>query len=296
MKYIVYTILLFSLVACSAAHNSKVRDNINKEYGANKKKKKTHTSSKSERPKIEEAVYVEEIKVVAPARSIETEQLTATSDVRVSKDIILDYIDVYKDAAMESMRDYGIPASIKLAQGILESGSGSGRLCNLANNHFGIKCHNVWTGPSVSHTDDAPDECFRKYDNPFESYRDHSLFLTSRSRYNFLFELDKGDYVSWARGLRKAGYATDVKYPDKLIGLIERYNLYEYDKQVLGAKYHPVTRINPVADGQNFYAVESGDTLFAISRKFNISVDDLKNWNRLSSNVISVGQILKVKS
>lgn len=227
MRYIVYTILLFSLVACGASHNGKVRDKINKEYSVDKRKKKPKNTAKSEVKKEYEPTYVEEVKVITPVKRSETEQLIATSDVKVTKDIIIDYIDVYKEAAMESMRDYGIPASIKLAQGILESGSGSGRLCNIANNHFGIKCHNVWKGPSVSHTDDAPDECFRKYDSPFDSYRDHSLFLTSRPRYNFLFELDKGDYVAWARGLRKAGYATDMKYPDKLIGLIERYNLYE---------------------------------------------------------------------
>src|SRR5690606_7680630 len=133
----------------------------------------------------------------------------------------------------DEMREFGIPASITLAQGILESGSGRGELTLKTNNHFGIKCHTGWEGGMEYHDDDEKGECFRKYNDPYTSYRDHSLFLTSRSRYAPLFDLRTDDYKGWAKGLRKAGYATDPRYPQKLIGLIERYELYRYDDQVL---------------------------------------------------------------
>ena len=115
------------------------------------------------------------------------------------------------------MVDYGIPASITLAQGILESGSGKGELTRKSNNHFGIKCHRNWTGDRAYHDDDEKGECFRRYNHPMYSFNDHSQFLTGRKRYAFLFKLRKDDYKGWARGLRKAGYATDKKYPQKLI-------------------------------------------------------------------------------
>jgi hypothetical protein len=123
----------------------------------------------------------------------------------------------------------GVPASITLAQGLLESGYGRSELAVKSNNHFGIKCHNGWQGGKVYHDDDAKGECFRKYDTPEESYRDHSDFLRYRDRYKFLFEYKITDYTSWAYGLKKAGYATDPNYPRKLINLIEEYKLYEYD-------------------------------------------------------------------
>ena len=143
-----------------------------------------------------------------------------------------EYIEYFKDIAMQEMIDYGIPASITLAQGILESGSGKGRLAVEANNHFGIKCHK-WDGDKIFHDDDKKNECFRKYKNPQTSFRDHSVFLTTRSRYEFLFDFKIDDYVSWSEGLKKAGYATDPNYPQKLINIIERYKLYEYDKIVV---------------------------------------------------------------
>jgi len=138
------------------------------------------------------------------------------------------YIQLYAPIAQNEMRLYGIPASITLAQGILESGSGKGRLSREANNHFGIKCHD-WAGAKIYHDDDARQECFRKYNDPRYSFRDHSLFLKDRKRYYKLFDLKEDDYKGWARELRAAGYATDRKYPNKLISLIERYRLYEYD-------------------------------------------------------------------
>jgi len=143
-----------------------------------------------------------------------------------------DYILTYKDVAMDKMGDYGIPASITLAQGILESGSGNSELAQKANNHFGIKCHKGWSGKTFHTDDDAKNECFRKYKSADDSYRDHSLFLTGRDRYADLFELKVTDYKGWAHGLKKAGYATNPKYPQLLIKIIEENRLYEFDKGI----------------------------------------------------------------
>jgi flagellum-specific peptidoglycan hydrolase FlgJ len=140
------------------------------------------------------------------------------------------YIKKYAPAATKNMRFYKIPASITLAQGILESGHGQSTLAKKANNHFGIKCHKGWKGKSISHDDDAKDECFRSYKNPLRSYKDHSLFLVERDRYSSLFKLNRKDYKSWAIGLKAAGYATDPKYADKLISLIERFRLNRFDE------------------------------------------------------------------
>ena len=139
------------------------------------------------------------------------------------------YIEKYAAIAVAEMYRSGVPASITLAQGLLESGYGRSELALKSNNHFGIKCHNGWQGGKVYHDDDAKGECFRKYDNPEESYRDHSDFLRYRDRYKFLFDYKITDYKSWAFGLKKAGYATDPNYPRKLITLIEEYNLHQYD-------------------------------------------------------------------
>lgn len=144
------------------------------------------------------------------------------------------YIEKYRNIAVQEMRRTGIPASITLAQGILESGYGQSRLAKEANNHFGIKCHDSWDGPSVREDDDKKNECFRKYDIPERSYIDHSKFLTTRPRYSFLFEYDKTAYKKWARGLKEAGYATNPDYANELIELIEEYNLHEYDKMERG--------------------------------------------------------------
>ena len=139
------------------------------------------------------------------------------------------YIDEYREVAIEQQRKHGIPASITMAQAILESAAGQSELATKANNHFGIKCHNGWKGGRVYHDDDAKGECFRKYGHAYESYRDHSDFLRYRDRYKFLFDLKSTDYKGWAYGLKKAGYATDPGYATKLIKLIEEYKLYEYD-------------------------------------------------------------------
>ncbi|MBN2745626.1 MAG: glucosaminidase domain-containing protein [Bacteroidales bacterium] len=141
-----------------------------------------------------------------------------------------EYIEKYKYIAIKEMHDYKIPASITLAQGILESGSGNSRLAVEANNHFGIKCHNDWNGKKIYKDDDAKNECFRVYKTPEQSFRDHSVFLATRDRYSFLFDYKITDYEAWAKGLKKAGYATNDKYPKLLIDLIERYGLDQYDK------------------------------------------------------------------
>ena len=141
------------------------------------------------------------------------------------------YIQQYQDVAVNHMHEYGIPASIKLAQGILESSYGTSKLAKESNNHFGIKCHKDWAGSVVYHDDDEKDECFRKYDFVEDSYLDHSLFLVNKERYSSLFELKKNDYRNWARGLKKAGYATNPDYANKLIQLIETYNLSYYDNK-----------------------------------------------------------------
>ena len=140
------------------------------------------------------------------------------------------YIKKFAPAAVKNMRFYRIPASITLAQGVLESGYGEGTLAKKANNHFGIKCHKGWKGKSIRHDDDAKNECFRSYKNPLRSYRDHSLFLVGRDRYSSLFKLKRKDYKGWAKGLKAAGYATDPKYAEKLISLIERFNLTRFDE------------------------------------------------------------------
>ena len=228
-------------------------------------------------------------------KSSGSEILVATSKVKATTEDVKKYISDFKETAKSNMKIHGVPASITMAQGILESGAGKGKLAQNANNHFGIKCHTGWTGESVKHDDDASQECFRKYNHPSESYRDHSLFLTSRSRYASLFKLDKGDYEAWAKGLKAAGYATDVKYPAKLIGIIERFDLYQYDNEVLSRNYTAAKK-DPVAElAAGNYTVQQGDTLYSLAKKFNLSVDELKKLNNLSDNAINVGQKIKTK-
>ncbi len=147
-----------------------------------------------------------------------------------------EYIQTYKDIAMREMRDHKIPASITLAQGLLESGAGNSALAREAKNHFGIKCHKGWEGDTYIMDDDEKNECFRKYDNAEESFVDHSLFLTTRSRYAALFDLDITDYEGWARGLKAAGYATNPKYAQLLIDRIKLYDLAKYDEIALGER------------------------------------------------------------
>ncbi|GLB47662.1 glucosaminidase domain-containing protein [Neptunitalea lumnitzerae] len=271
-KILFYTFLVVALAACGG-----------KKKASAKKKKYYHKPTKT----------TEQV-VTAPEVKEQEEILTATSTVVVKTNTVEEYINVYKDIAMVEMQRYKIPASITLAQAILESGSGKGELTLKANNHFGIKCHTGWTGPSVTHDDDEKGECFRKYKYPSESFEDHSKFLTSRGRYGFLFDLKPSDYKGWARGLKKAGYATDPKYPNKLISIIERYELYEYDKLVLKDTYELVVETVVADAGETIHVVEKGDTLYSISRKYGVSVESIQKANNMRGTNINIGQKLKI--
>jgi len=202
------------------------------------------------------------------------------------------YITSFSGVAMQQMKQYKIPASITLAQGILESAAGNGKLAREGNNHFGIKCHSSWDGGRMYHDDDAKGECFRKYANVLYSFQDHSLFLSERKRYMDLFKLSEDDYKAWAKGLRKAGYATDKKYASKLISIIERYKLYLYDAKVLGKSEQDA---KTVTQKSSQYTVKKGDTLYSIARKHKLKVTELKELNGLSDDVIFEGQVLYTK-
>ena len=211
----------------------------------------------------------------------------------------LNYIRKWAPLAVREMHKYKIPASITLAQGILESGSGKSQLASKSKNHFGIKCHTGWKGGRVYHDDDARGECFRNYPFVESSYEDHSEFLTQRRRYAFLFSYGSKNYKKWAKGLKKAGYATDPKYPRKLISLIENYELYKFDnvrkKDFKYVETKPQKQKTKKVKASRTYKVKRGDTLYSISKRFGMSVNDLKQINGLRSNTISIGQELKVK-
>ncbi|WP_414000273.1 glucosaminidase domain-containing protein [Flavobacterium sp. W1B] len=288
-KKILLLLVILTILSCNATKPAIV---TKKPIPGKGKKTVTHNTKNKTKAPVRETT-------TRTSNKSQDEVIVSSSRTTVTNDVIGDYIFQYKDIAMGNMKKYGIPASIILAQGILESGAGRGDLAKNANNHFGIKCHTGWVGDSVKHDDDASQECFRKYNNPAESFDDHALFLTGRSRYASLFSLSKEDYKAWATGLRKAGYATDPKYPEKLISYIERYGLDQYDNQALGKKYiqreEQTIKIASV-DNRNgsFYEVQKGDTLYSISKKFNLLVDDLKNKNSLNDNTLSIGQRLIV--
>lgn len=210
--------------------------------------------------------------------------------IRVTPENTKEYILKFAPIAIRKMKEYKIPASITLAQGILESGSGRSPLAIRSNNHFGIKCHKGWQGKSVTHDDDEIGECFRKYKYPESSYDDHSKFLTSRKRYANLFKLKTTNYKGWAYGLKRAGYATDRRYPQKLIGLIHRYNLDKYDRMTNPNKVRAI----PQRTVGNYYKVKKGDTLYSIAKRHDTSVKQLKKINGLTDNIISIGQHLLV--
>ncbi len=213
--------------------------------------------------------------------------------------VTLNYINRFKTIAKREMKEYGIPASITLAQGILESNSGESKLAREANNHFGIKCADNWTGKRYLQDDDHKNECFRVYDNPEDSYRDHSKFLAKRRRYAFLFRLPLTDYEAWAKGLKQADYATDKSYPQKLIYLIEKYHLDKYDREVLDEmkiKPRETAKNDENSKGEKIiYEVKAGETLYTISRKFGIPVREIKDLNNLVDFDIYEGQILVLK-
>ena len=223
-----------------------------------------------------------------------------------------EYIALWKDVAVQKMQEHGIPASITLAQGLLESGNGNSELARKANNHFGIKCHSDWKGAKVYHDDDRRGECFRKYRDAAESFEDHSKFLM-KPRYAGLFELRVTDYKGWAHGLRKAGYATDPRYPQKLIDLIERYRLNELDRggELVARKpEHPSQRPAPSSkDGGDvitigggrevekfegrikFVRARAGDTFDGLARELELTPGMLARWNDLQRNsALGAGQ------
>lgn len=199
------------------------------------------------------------------------------------------YIRQYSELAVRHQKKYGIPASITLSQGLLESGAGQSELARKSNNHFGIKCHSDWKGKRVYHNDDLRGECFRKYKKVEDSYEDHALFL-QRSRYDRLFKLKITDYKGWARGLQKCGYATDRAYANKLIKVIEDYELYRFDtgkgrkknKQAAIHQVTPVARYTVYRTDGLLYVYSNGkDDFDEIARSLGFKVKDLKKYNEV---------------
>nr|WP_320118490.1 glucosaminidase domain-containing protein [uncultured Marinifilum sp.] len=214
------------------------------------------------------------------------------------------YIQKYKDLAVREMERTGIPASITMAQGILESRNGNSDLALKANNHFGIKCHD-WVGPSMKFDDDKKNECFRKYSNPYDSYKDHSKFLTTRSRYAFLFKYRSDDYKRWAHGLKKAGYATDPRYPHKLIKIIEDEQLHKLDRKGAGGDFYiekpdasqladidgdlsidPFGARLEEANGIHYITTKKGDTFYSIEKNLGVNKKKLLRYNDLSRDYV----------
>ena len=216
------------------------------------------------------------------------------------------YIDQYKDIAIEQMLHWKVPASITLAQGLLESGAGQSELTRRGNNHFGIKCHG-WDGQKIYHDDDARNECFRAYPSAYDSFEDHSRFLAGSQRYRSLFSLKTTDYKGWAKGLKAAGYATNPKYASTLIDIIQLYRLYEYDKardydkfmishskdqRVGGQPLHPIKMYN-----KNYYLIaRSGDTFRSIGEEIGISYRKIASYNERDKNdPLQEGEIIWLK-
>ena len=210
-----------------------------------------------------------------------------------------DYINRYKDVAIQEMQRYGIPASITLAQGLLESGAGQSELCRKGNNHFGIKCHE-WSGRTIYHDDDESQECFRAYNSALESFEDHSRFLAEKPRYKRLFSLSRTDYKGWARGLKECGYATNPQYANSLIGIIETYQLHQYDRAT-GRHHHTsgvagsVANEHPIhAYNKNFYLyARSGDTFKSLAAETGVSARRLARYNELDrKHQLSEGEVV----
>lgn len=216
-----------------------------------------------------------------------------------------EYVERWKDEAIAQMNNHGVPASITLAQGILESADGNSPLAKYANNHFGIKCHD-WTGETFIQDDDRSNECFRKYENAEDSYNDHSLFLKNRERYSDLFLLATTDYKGWAHGLKKAGYATNPQYAYLLIQVIEENDLHQYDKEltfahkVIKPKVAPVTAVGfkkhevKVHDNNiRFIVAKKGDTPYKIAKEFDMGLWQIYKYNDLAhTDKIDEGDIV----
>ena len=217
------------------------------------------------------------------------------------------YIDQYKDIAIEQMMRYHIPASITLAQGLLESGAGRSELTRNSNNHFGIKCNNNWTGRRTYHDDDAKNDCFRVYDSAYDSYEDHSKFLSSNQRYRPLFQLKPTDYKGWAKGLKACGYATSPVYAEKLVEIIQLYKLYQFDsakgydhfmaqrtkdQNPNGASLHTIKIFN-----KNYYIIaRRGDTFKSIGQEVGISYRKIAKYNeRNRKDQLQEGEVIWLK-
>lgn len=217
-----------------------------------------------------------------------------------------EYIEKFKDVAIKEMHHSGVPASITLAQGILESGDGNSPLAMYAKNHFGIKCHAGWKGETFTMDDDAKNECFRKYNDVYESFKDHSEFLSSRSRYSSLFDLKITNYKGWANGLKKAGYATNPKYAQLLIDLIENHQLYKYDHY---AKVPPrkanktktsenlastkIRRLVKLHNNIKYVVVKEGDDVGSIANEFDMNTWQINKYNDLNkTDPIHSGDII----
>ena len=227
--------------------------------------------------------------------------LSLFSNAQNRNQAYISYIEQYYKIAIKQQKEHNIPASIILAQGLLESSAGLSDFTKQSNNHFGIKCNNDWTGATITHDDDAKGECFRKYNNVLESYEDHALFLKKRQRYAFLFYLPPSDYENWAHGLKKAGYATDPTYAYKLISLIENYNLHRFDVgeyapvsskhnnnvpsqgsmgYIHAKNTHSIFRVN----GVKFVTASWGDTYSSIAQEFNTTRKRICEYNELDTN------------
>lgn len=218
--------------------------------------------------------------------------ITAQSDKKFTSE---EYISTYKDFAVIEMHAYSIPASITLAQGILESSNGNSKLAKEGNNHFGIKCKSDWTGKTIYVDDDAPNECFRAYNSALESFKDHSEFLKNNWRYNELFKLHPTDYKGWAEGLRKAGYATNPKYHEILVNLIERYKLHQYDYIPL-TSYVAKKELEIKNNDIPAVYVQEGETVKDIAQKNDLPENRIYKWNDLPKGAeITEGDILYLK-
>ncbi len=244
-----------------------------------------------------------------------------------TKSDIIIYVSKYKNSAIKKMNEYKIPASITLAQGILESGAGTSELAINANNHFGIKCGSSWTGETYLKDDDSEKECFRKYTVINDCYDDHSLFLTSNKRYASLFENSSDDYISWAKGLQDAGYATNLEYSKIIVRIIEEYELYSYDKPsgkkpnetpvntgknviqsesedvivILGVSYRPTSTINNRKIFENnhtrFLVAKADDTFYSIAKDIFTEEAFLKKYNDLPKDAqVKAGEIVYIES
>ncbi len=227
------------------------------------------------------------------------------SNVNAAKLSRTEYVDLWKETAVQQMLEHQIPASITLAQGILESGSGNSELATKGNNHFGIKCHG-WTGEKMYSDDDKAGECFRVYKDASESYKDHSEFLKAYSRYAFLFEYEVTDYESWAKGLKKAGYATNPSYPDLLIKIIEELELTQYDgmgavpkpqliasSETYANKHAVVLHSNKV----KYIVAKEGDTFYKLSKEFGLNLNQLYRYNDFDSSkdVLEAGDVIYIQ-